>query len=492
MKRRFTLALAAAVAVGLIATSMWNHSAYAELGRIDAAIADAATAHVIQWDVKPSGERVKSNETWYKEGRYRSEGTGVGRPSVTIFADGTLWNFDTKANKVTFQKAKGPFGYNPSGFSIRAMQRDFARWGWKDKIHVIGNTALNGRAVRQVELEMANEPVRVLFWVDLDTDLPIQFEKQAKRGDDWKTDGGGEFEFNRPVPDTLFDPHTLSKTATFFNKDEGKRIWGERLSHPIASKKVGDRTLAVRDVQVNEAGDVFVLYTAGNKPGLPSNVSVEEATQSGNNLDWRLRLTDDLGTRYIANHSWTFLPVMDRQHPSLPNGYLFNGEKLEGAWFVTEKSLNGRRPRQLTVTFYVQPIIKGGEPPLDGAKLKTDFTLPVSPTTPVLIPEWMPYMALGPWREADLNYERVRARGNYFREKGDLPQALEQFREALRLSTADIKFSEWQDIARTLWEMGRKDEARQAVEKSLDQPMVTDSMKKEAQHLLQLIEIGKP
>lgn len=78
-----------------------------------------------------------------------------------------------------------------------------------------------------------------------------------------------------------------------FDADAGRGEWERRLSRPVVARRVGQRTVAVRDLQVNEDGDVFLMYSAGNVPGEMS--------------DARAELSDEFGTQYVrGGQAYTF------------------------------------------------------------------------------------------------------------------------------------------------------------------------------------------
>ena len=82
---------------------------------------------------------------------------------------------------------------------------------------------------------------------------------------------------------------------------------------------MGDRTVVIRDLQVNAEGDVFLLYTAGAVPG-------------DGWRDWSVELTDESGRRYQPGEA--FQPFWRDGSRRGGKGYVFDGQKLEGNWWV--------------------------------------------------------------------------------------------------------------------------------------------------------------
>src|SRR5262249_9338599 len=149
-RRRPGLALAGGLGVLALAIAVAPTWVAAQaLRRMEAAVADVQSAHLIDWQLGPDGGRTERMETGEQRGRWRLEGRG----RVQVFADGRLWSYEPDANRVTVRRRAGPFGHNPSGFSIGAMARDFARWGWRDRLRAPGVTTWNGRQVREVIID---------------------------------------------------------------------------------------------------------------------------------------------------------------------------------------------------------------------------------------------------------------------------------------------------------------------------------------------------
>jgi outer membrane lipoprotein-sorting protein len=490
---RLALGMAAAtvlafVLVGLVPT--WT--AAQVLRRAEAAMEGVRNAHVITWRVAADGRRRKASESWYQGDHYRSEELPQGR--IQVFAGGKLWTYEPKLNKVTVRRRDSPFGYAPSGFSLKSMARDFARWGWRDRIRVLGDATLHGRAARQVVIERAVEPVRILVTVDAVTDLPIESTVQLRQDGKWTTQATNEHRFDERLPKSLFAP-TFPKSATLFDADEGQAFWERRLAKGIARQHVGDREIVIRDLQVNSEGDVFVLYTAGKY------LADERAT--GNYLagrDWKIKLEDEFGTVYLW-HGGEYWPTMAKPHPRLPNGYVFNGERIEGDWWTPLEPQSPWKPRKFTLRFLVSPENVHGardEPRVQAQYTeKAVFTLPVDKPATALIPDYMPYMAHGPWQAHSLRRGQAQKRAHYYRfEQEDLPRAVEYYHQILRerderaRETGQPSFDTqtWFDLGQSLHRLGRKEEARAAYEQAVREAIYPGYPRDEARKALEALK----
>jgi outer membrane lipoprotein-sorting protein len=447
MKGRFVTGIAAVCALGMLAAGFWNNSAFGEMERLENAVSDVKSAHQVWWKIGPDGARSKEAETWYQEGEWRIETDDENRPSVQIYNGGRLYSYDKKTDKVTYWRAKGPFGFNPSGFSIKAMIGDEGRWGWKDRIERQGRGVLNGRAVEKVLVLRANEPDRTLISVDSRTDRPIRMETETERGGEWITSGLAEMEYDRPIPPSAFDPRGVSKTATFFNRDEGKRLWGEKLAKGIAKRRLGSRTVVLRDVQVNDDGDVFILYTAGS----PVDPWAGFAFNVGS-----IGVTDNLGTRYITTDC--SLSPVEFSSSAPPKGYVFERAMLEGVWFAPLEPMK-KRARSLTITFATPKV-----------RRPAVFVFPLRSPTVSVVPEWMPYMGYGPRRDWEIAFYQAKARAQQFRRNGDHAKAAEMFREALKVGKWDNNADTLCDLGDELAALGDKAGALESYRKAQDQP----------------------
>src|SRR5205823_4840962 len=132
--------------------------------------------------------------------------------------------------------------------------------GWPDPVHIVGNTRWNGRPARRLLVDLRREPGRLAILEDTATDLPIRMEAQRQSAAGWVASMVWEFTFNEPLPAALFRPDF--PRAALVNLDVEQRRWRERLARGLAQQAVGDRTIVIRDLQVNAEGDLFLLYSA--------------------------------------------------------------------------------------------------------------------------------------------------------------------------------------------------------------------------------------
>ncbi len=421
LRLRAGLGLAGAAAMLALMVMMWPRVVLAQmLRRMDAAMNGAQSAHIISWKIKEGGSRVKERETWHQNGRLRletwpSQETGQSR-RIEVFTDGRLWRYEPQFDKVTVRRQDGPFGSQPGGFTGAACIRRFTSSNWRNKVSVRSeNVQVGGRAARRVHIQTsgAMEDYNIVLLVEAATDLPIEMEMEVTSVHSGKKlKLFAEFQFDQVLAASLFEPKFPAGTRVV-DHDKGKEEWRQRLAKGIARQKVGDRTIVIRDLQVNAEGDVFLLYTAGKRPG-----DSFRGGQAYAGRDWEISLMDEFGTEYKwSNPTMGFQPMSGngKADPNSPNGYVFNGERLEGDWWIPSVPQKPWKPRRFTITFQVNPTNLHGD--WDGPVLKTNlsetarFTLPVQRPATALVPDYMPYMFMGLWREEDVRKAEADVRG---------------------------------------------------------------------------------
>lgn len=342
------------------------------LRRIQGAMAGAHSADEVTWRVQPDGRLSKESEIWYQDGKWRLELQNP--PRIQVYENGRLWSYQPEQNSVEVWRTTSPFGYRPSGFTLAAMTLD-SRWsGWRGLLSVGRTSRVHGRWMYEVTLQSDGGHERALALVDRATDLPVRWTAQRQVGGRWVTARGGENHYNEPLSQRLFSP-AFPKTARVIDRDADRRLWAERLQGEVARGCLGDRTIIIRDFTVCSEGDVFLLYTAGRRPG-----------DAG--PDWQVSLTNELGASYPPGGP--FQPYM-AGNPRLPGaGFTFNGAVLEGCWWVLPSTHGRRWPRRFIVRFHSGPRLPG-----EGIQSSAEFPLTISRPTASPLPGYMPYMALG-------------------------------------------------------------------------------------------------
>ena len=457
--------------------------------RMTDSLRDVRSAHYVTWTIQPDGKRVKSSEVWYQAGQWRTEdasGEGKGRETQTqICRAGKRWTYDDRDNTVTLDQKAFPEGMETSGFSITAGLRDQAAHGQKTQVHLLGATSVQGRPAHIILLysqwayDKAEPSDRSRIVVDDATGLPIRSELQRRKPGavQWITAGISELQYNQNLPAALFTAH-FPQSARFVDAITGREQWRQRLSLGVASQLVGKTSnvitypqpddpyhpkfqgtntptrVVVRDFQVNERGDVFLLFTADKAVGFEGNDP------------FSAELTDEFGTKYASSvfqhrSKFVFAPTSLESGigDNRMSGYLFNNEEVEGCWWVPLQPQGPWKPRRFTLTLRL---------PYVGSAV---FGLPVQKPATANLPEYMPYMAR-PLPAAYLEEDDAQTGAySYWHDAHDLPQALAWYRKAIDLNSAvQRKFGfqpynayQWFDVYQVLMEMGRTEEAKAAL-----------------------------
>lgn len=498
---RLGLGLAAAAALVMMGVGLaptWI--AARVLQRAEAAAAEVQNAHVTTWSIGPDGSRVKTREEWQQGDRSRTWERDGER--IRLISSGKLWVYEPKLNKVTVRRLGGTAAHVPPVQTLQEMVREFARHGWRDQLRMLGDTFVNGWRVHQVAIQRPGWRDRGVLRVDAATDLPIEGEGQTEVDGRWVTRMLMEVHYNVPLPAALFEP-SFPKSAEVFDLDRGQQEWGRHLAGEIAQHRVGDRTIVIRDIQVNAEGDLFLLYTAGKCPS-------DETLAAANSLssrDWSIEVKDNLGTIYQWQPgNWAY---NRHEPPGYPKGYVIHGERVEGDWWIPVAPQSPWLPRQFTLTFHVYPknLHAGDHVPerraSNGPVSKASytetavFTLPVAASATALVPDYMPYMGLGlMFDDASMRSSHERARAFYYRyEQSDLAKALDHYREVIRQDQQRARETglsgpasqAWLDLGEVLRQMGQKQEARAALEESVRAAVYPDGARKRAEEALEAL-----
>jgi len=438
------------------------------LSRMSAALDGVRTVHLIHWQAKSvSDPTQEKSEEWFSGERVRREDSR----GILVFHDGKRYHFNPQRNRVVVEAAKGAAQFNNSGFSIKAMAADIARWGWKDKIETLSPSLVS------ITRDEPAGKVRVLITVDPKTDLPQSYALALLKNGQWENFGNATLRYNEPLDDALFSGEFPG--ATVIDSDQEKRHWQERLEATVSEAKVGERTVRIRDLRVNERGAIFVLYTCGKtyKDGDAfSQMTGSDKWWPGGNRDWEVSLTAADGTRYYpqAIHFEGFIDSTVKRVSLGNRPVLQDGELLQGDWFIP-LSPEPKAPESVRLR------VKASPKNLHGAALQKS-TSDTWTATGVLTARPMPQAGFLPYywasvvalhgadeeaSEKELRRLFEDTRGGYLEEqRSTLPQALAALEAASQLETEVPPFRLLQK-ARVLGYLGRTAEAKATLAQAL-------------------------
>jgi outer membrane lipoprotein-sorting protein len=395
------------------------------ISRVEAAVGKVQSAHVKTWKILVNGERVRTGETWQEGRLHRFENwpevsTGL-RREVRIFRNGKMWTYEPESNKVTLKRQESPYGARNVDLTGSGLLRELTSVSaTRTSMSVTTeHTNANGQPARRVRIKTTgrHESYDIVMLVEDRTDLPISLElgvlhEQSGR----KSTTVMEFDFNKPLSAKLFEPN-FPQTTRLLDYDKGEAEWRKRLAKGIFSRRVGERTIVIRDVRANKEGHIFVLYTAGRKLiGAPFG----ELTKQGfmDLTDWTIDgWRDNRGTLYNRPQYSPFVPTREIQfnlaNPQ-PNGFVYNGEKLEGLWLIPRKPQRSWRPIQITLTLRINPRpwqpLKNHEHNKTRERRTVTFTIPVAVRESHLVPDYMRYMQQGPGSDEEVLSAQFRVR----------------------------------------------------------------------------------
>lgn len=458
-------ASAAVVATMLLVPS---NSAAAYLRHIRQRITDAKSAHMIDWNVGKDGKRVKSREVWYQDGKWRLESTLQGESTIT---DGEKkWVYAQRQALVRVSADGELFTNGPSGFKISSMIADA---GGKSKLKIVDEGTFD-----RVTMFNPIDNSSFTVWVDKKTDYPVRGRVEALTPNGPILLETFEFEFNKAIPATTFAPVFPAGTKVV-DESEGKAYWEAELSKRLAVFEVpkGAHSLmhakaVIRNIQVANNGDIFVLY-------------------SGEVTPESLELADDLGNVYA--HCDTFQPDMSDTSGNHVRGIVVDGDKLNGVWFTPVRTQTlPWKPRKFTLSasehWFRADTEKmkhwpKGVPVTDKDMIPMStplgsITLSVEGPTCSAVPDYMPYMGIGPQGEFDVRQADDLARFRYLHFRERYAEAEPYLRDEIAITEKHeqengqrwVQSQSFYMMYLNLKLQGRRPEAREWLKKVLDEP----------------------
>ena len=429
------------------------------------AMQNAQTAHIVTWQMwSDDCTRHKQIEAFYNNGQWhieKSYGNWIHELHESLRAPD---------HSTAVEEVFRPPNFNPMKMpSVIALPEELMFVGLQSRVATGNKTIIQGKSCTVYIWTMDNLP-RESQDITLEdkTGLPVESVwRHQDENDVWQTTAIVEYEFNVssaqfPTGMSLSPPRREGIGAT---RDE----WENRLQTPRAYMQRGKTIIAIRDLRVNSDGDVFVLYTAGHKPGWYP--------------EWDITATDDQGNTYLYSMRSPFHPTI-MEHNRV-KGFTFNGEALDAAHLTPLYPLKDTgtawKPRHLTIALYPRNADAALAYVNDGKRDKympLKFTLFVEQADTRRVPGYMPYMAMSPcglYPEYGLQSEAAWTRACYWRNvKHDLAQALTWFQRMESIDNAESRLHHWQinnvfdllEEAKLQTLLGRHAEARQTLRRA--------------------------
>jgi hypothetical protein len=459
---RWRRRLAVAGALGAIAWSTvtiqdaWSAAVAARTLRDMArAVRAVQTARIVVWQTSPDQAYKTRTVMQFKEGRWRVEDR-EGRV-VQIVADGQRRTWDAGRGVVLVDPLRGGPAIGPPGSGLAGISADLLRWARYSRARAGREIrSSGGRALRPVQITLRGLPQRsAMLIVDAATSLPLSASTAVIRGGRMQADLSATFEFGLPLDDRLFKPD-FPAAARVVDRDADRAAWQDRLARGIAGHAARPGGLRVRDVRVNRAGDVFVLYTLG-----PAGSGAPPAPI--------VSVSDTQGTVYLRPEEVAggeaLVPAHARTAGDL-TALTCQGEPDYWTYWV---------PLVPEATRWHPRWVAAGPRVDSGDTAAAAEAVPAERTEPGIVPAYAPHMGLNV-DELSLRYQAIVARLRYYRSHHDVAAAVEQARALTALQDkAELgggvlfrRYDTWLDLYRMLTELGKRDEALTALRLARD------------------------
>lgn len=281
------------------------------LERMQQAVRDATTIHGTCYMLTKEGWK-RNSEVWYSHEDWRV--TELSRDS--IWAGNKIWRYQPD-QKIAIESDRIA-GESPNGmggaFALRSSYAAMNRKGFNFELHYGSERTENGKTLATVMVTRpGHETEREVFVVEKASDLPLSGESQVLTKEGWRARMKWEFAYNVPVPATVFQARFPQGTRVL-NRASLEAEWKKDLTSVLVSANIDGSPVRIRDVYVNKAGGVFVLWT-GKIGG----------------RDYRLTLTDSRGKTYTRA---SFDPGIEPAEWMGTELVFIDGEVVDGAWFV--------------------------------------------------------------------------------------------------------------------------------------------------------------
>lgn len=263
-----------------------------------------------------NAEGKQTRAMYYMDNMWRIE---EGSQIVSIYVKGLEVRYARNQNVDYISKSNSPFSQKVTSFKISSLLGSHLG----QTIAPPKQVSDKGRDATQYVVESG--PERYDFYVDPTTELPYRCDLSYHGQDGWNHVSSIRMEFNTKLNPSLFQ-HTISRSIV--NVDDAKPALLKKLAASrLAAVKTDQGECIIRDLQVNDAGDIFVLYTA---TGVPSNQVLSPLT-----------VNDSQGNRYL-NTDFMVQPIN-----------LTEGEALRAQWFTKASGDAGIAPDKITVSVYM-------------------------------------------------------------------------------------------------------------------------------------------
>jgi hypothetical protein len=444
--------------------------AFYRVSQITGSVSDVSSAIFESYIVDAKGNLTRAGGVWYQGGLWRVE-RGAG---YQIFDSGVLYSFQPEAKRVVISRhPKGLFDHNPSGFSVKSILADQMKYQWRDHVE-IGTDQLDGKTVDRLILNNENVPERTVILANQTTHFPIEIISQAHSRDGWVNRQVMKASFDQKLPPTLFS-HEVPKDTRVVDEAKELDSLKSRLEKPIAQFKAGDGLVTIRDVEVNERGHIFVLYTDGE------NISHEKAVlaemkampHDGRPVTVKtpfiptpsITAADSLNTQYAESKDALQLYMLSMVDDTVKGLVLDDGLLLKAAWLIPEKTVDWT-PRRISISFSES-----------GMASPYVYHLDLKSPNVAMLPDWSQANQIGLRSEDDLlaaerNTQRygMKARNDWAAVAASLKEDLARYAKEEARGQNYAKGTTYYELYQALLQVGSRGEAREFLELAAKEP----------------------
>ena len=367
-------------------------NAYYRIQRIAGSVNDCTSAILDQFIIEKDGTVRPNGKVTFSNGQWRIERDG----ELQIYDQGKLWMEDRQNRRVVVKmQPEGPFGFNPSGFSIHSIISDYKRWQWNDNMS-IQDEVVDGRQVEVLVIEKKEAfALRTKVYADPETHMPFRITGDKWENGKWRPCQLINLSFNKVIDPKLFSIK-FPKELRLVNLDTIKQDWAAKLETPIATLTSKSSKVVIRDYFISKRGHIFVIFTDGetvkDREEYAKAMRAATPPTTYHHVP-KFALRDSSGVEYLLSER--FQPYMNSVG-SQRNQWiaLKDGQVLQGAWLVPTKPVTWQ-PKTLTFSFsaYIDPY---------NDESSSSWTIEVPKPVTGLLPDWVDVCARAPHNEKDV------------------------------------------------------------------------------------------
>ncbi|MBC8138126.1 MAG: hypothetical protein H8F28_19780 [Fibrella sp.] len=323
---RLPVFLAAGVAVaaslaGLALLVPPKESVARTMEAVSANMSNARGVHYsLTYETKP-GQTI-FYEVWQLGASWRQDYTVGGRLFTQMVTDGKFWSFYPDEKQASYQRTSSR---TRAPFDAASMQAQVLQAIRNPRGTNLGTVQEGGRRLQKIAVSApvqrtmlsAPTPGRSVFWIDKERMIPARIDQQLREKGRWRTVCTLRYDTTLSVSPSVF--RVPPGIVTYSVEELGIRA-GKRFARPLVQKQFATRTIAIRDVQANRDGDVFILYTDG---------STFNERRDGCGME----ITDSRGTEY-AGTAGAIEPFMYHSDKISSRGMVVDGRVLLGVCAV--------------------------------------------------------------------------------------------------------------------------------------------------------------